>query len=67
MTTRYSALTVILDRDIREDDAEPLMAAIRMLKGVIRVEGYVADLDERIAECRIKSELRQQIYELLHD
>ena len=29
MTDRYNALTVILEKDIRSDDAESLIAAIR--------------------------------------
>jgi hypothetical protein len=34
MTDRYNSLTVVLDRDIREDDAEHILNAIRMIKGV---------------------------------
>ena len=46
MTDRYSSLTVVLERDIRDDDAEPLIAAIRQLRGVLRVVPKVADAGE---------------------
>lgn len=39
MTDRYSAFIVMLDRDIREDDAEEgILTALRMLKGVVSVQ-----------------------------
>ena len=37
MTDRYDAFTVVLERNIRTDDAEPVLAAIRQLRGVLDV------------------------------
>lgn len=37
MTDRHVAYTVILDQEIREDDAEAIVTALKMVKGVIRV------------------------------
>lgn len=37
MSDRYFALTVVLEQDIRDDDAEPLIAAIRQMRGVADV------------------------------
>jgi hypothetical protein len=34
MTDKYNTLTVVLENDIRDDEAEPILAAIRQLKGV---------------------------------
>ena len=34
MTDRFKGLTVVLDRDIREDDAEYIIKTISMIKGV---------------------------------
>jgi len=66
MTDRYHALTVVLDRDIREDDAEPILAAIQMIKGVQSVTPHVADLGEHVARERIRIEIGQKIWNILY-
>jgi len=66
MTDRFNALTVILEKDVREDDAEPLILAIRLLKGVLAVEGHVASLDEKIAESRVRRELEMAMWKVLY-
>ena len=66
MTDRYNALTVVLSEDIREDDAEPLMAAIRMMKGVQSVKGHIATIDSHIAEQRARLELSEKLWDVLH-
>ena len=38
MTDRIHALTVVLDEDMRIDDAEPLVQAIRMMRHVADVQ-----------------------------
>lgn len=53
MTTRLKALTVILDSDIREDDAESLIAAIRQLRGVGTVESVEASSTDYYARQRV--------------
>lgn len=65
MTNRYFALTVLLGEDIREDDAEPIVDAIRMIKGVWKVEPHVKDLNNWAAEERAKGELKQKLWEVL--
>lgn len=65
MTDRYYALTVVLDRDIRSDDAESLIAAIRLLRGVLSVEPLVSTPDTWMAEERAKSELKRKIFDAL--
>jgi hypothetical protein len=67
MTDRYNALTVVLDRDIREDDAELLVNAIRMLRGVLSVNPNVSDLQDHVATMRVKCELTQKLYDVLKD
>lgn len=66
MTDRYNTLTVALDRDIREDDAEHLIAAIKMLKGVLAVEGNLADHDAWLAEHRIRRDLSDKLWAVLY-
>ena len=43
MTDRITAYLVTLDEPIREDDAEPTLAAIRQIKGVASVKPVVSD------------------------
>lgn len=38
MTERHSGYVVALDHDIRDDDAEAVINAIRMIKGVLSIE-----------------------------
>lgn len=56
MTDRIRSLTVALDRDIREDDVEPLVAAIRMLRGVTAVTRHVVTPNDWATEERIRRE-----------
>jgi len=65
MTDRYNALVVVLDHDIRDDDAEALLNAIRMLKGVLSVKGNVSDIGDLIAQDRASHELRKQLRDIL--
>lgn len=65
MTDRYNSVLVVFDRDIRTDDAESLLNAIRMIKGVIDVKPNVANISDCIAETRVKDELLSKIYEVL--
>lgn len=66
MTDRLNALTVVLDRDIRVDDAEPLIAAIRQLRGVLSVELHVSDLEDSIAQTRVRRELGEKLIAIVY-
>jgi len=66
MTARYNALTVVLEKDIRDDDAEPLMNAIRMLRGVADVSGNVASIESYTAEVRARSELVKKLFDVVY-
>ena len=65
MTDRYNTLTVVLEHEIREDDAEHLLNAIRMLKGVLSVSGNVSDMTDYMVKETAKFELKQKLFELL--
>ncbi len=66
MTDRYHALTVTLERDIREDDAEHLINAIKMMRGVLDVSGEVSSIETHMAEERARHELGQKILDVLY-
>lgn len=62
MTNRYNALIVTLDTDIREDDAQDLIAAIKMLRGVLEVNGKVKNMDDTITENRAFERMRERLF-----
>lgn len=66
MTDRVSGFTVVLDHDIRDDDIEPVLNAIRMVKGVIAVEAIVADsFAEHVATARRDRMWETGLYRLI--
>ena len=66
MTDRFNALTVVMERDMREDDAEAILSAIRQLRGVLSVSGHVADITAHLAEERARHELREKLMAVLY-
>ncbi len=66
MTARYNALTVVLEQDIRDDDAERLLDAIRMLRGVAGVSGNVASIESHVAEMRARMELGRKLMDIVY-
>lgn len=65
MTDRYNAFIVILERDIRDDDAQPVLNALRQIKGVLRVKPHIAGFEESIAYERVRQELIEKLWEVL--
>lgn len=65
MTDRINFLTVVLEKDIRVDDCQPLIAAIQMMKGVLNVNANVVNNMDWLSESRAKHELTRKIYEAL--
>lgn len=65
MTDRIKGLTVVLERDIRDDDCEPLIDAIKMLRGVLRVVPLVDNANDFINRERIRRELQEKLFNAL--
>lgn len=66
MTDRIHSLTVVLERDIREDDIEPLILSIKMLRHVLDVKEHVADAVSHMAEERARHELGEKILAVIY-
>ncbi len=66
MTDRFHSITVVLDQDVRSDDAEGLIAAICNLRGVLSAAGNVADLDSHMAEQRAKHDLGAKLFKVIY-
>jgi len=56
VTDRFHSLVVVLEKDMRDDDAQPLMDCITQLRGVLSVSGVVADHDSHMAQERARLE-----------
>lgn len=67
MSDHYYAYTVVLERDVRDDDAEHITHALKMIKGVASVKPHVADTALMAATMRAKSSFRDKLYELVKD
>lgn len=65
MTDRHAGYIVTLADNLRDDDAEPILNALRMISGVLSVEPIVADVDLHIAQSRADAAWQQRILRLL--
>lgn len=66
MTDRYNALIVVLEENIRSDDAENLLTAIRQLRGVLSVSGNVASPNDYVAKELARSTLGKKIIDVIY-
>lgn len=67
MTDCYNCLIVVLEEDMCDDDAAQLMAAIKMLRGVLSVNGHVTDSSSYVADQRANQRWREKLFDLLRD
>lgn len=66
MTTCIKGFWVALERDIREDDAEPLINAVKCLRGVQAVTVTEAGHEDWMARERVRLELSEKLWAALH-
>ena len=67
MSDRYNSLIVILEKDLKDEDAEPLMEAIKQFRGVLSVRPNVSDINSLMAEKRVRQELGEKLWRVLHE
>jgi len=67
MTDRINGVFVTLETDIRIDDAEYLLNAIRMIRGVIDVTPNVSHPESHMAKVTAKMELEKKILKVLRE
>lgn len=66
MTDRIATLTVVLDREYRDDDVQHIVDAIQMTKGVLKVElGEVVDANHYMNKATIMRAVRRRLLEAL--
>ena len=67
MSVRTVVLTVVLDRVYRVDDAQYVMDAIKMIRGVAAVETNVANIETYAAYARARLDIEQRLWAALKD
>jgi len=65
MTDRLKGFVVTLDNDYRTDDAEPIVNALKQIKGVLSVRPLVTDLNDHLARELVRQQLIQKLWEAL--
>ena len=60
MTDRVKGFTVTLVKDIRIDDVEVIMQAIRMIRGIADVEPSISNSEDYMNRQMVKHELREK-------
>lgn len=65
MTDRLKGVTVTFTQDIRDDDAQQILKAIEMIRGVAHVEPSLVTPEDHMNRQVIKSEWRNKIYEFI--
>jgi len=67
MTERVKGLWVAFEKDIREDDVQPLIAAIRQFRGVADVTTNIASHEDWLNRTQIQLEIRRKLFDALLD
>jgi len=65
MTDRINTITIVLERDVRDDDIEPLVQALQMIRGVAAVKPNVAHVSDFMAEERAKRDMGHRILDAI--
>lgn len=65
MTARIRSLTVALDEDIRTDDIECLVNAIKMMRNVLSVTTNEVNPNDWVTEKRVKLETARKLTNLI--
>lgn len=67
MTTRWKGFTVALECDIREDDGEFILNAIRAIRGVADVQPIETTSQDWIDRRQLRHETHIKLYEAIRD
>jgi hypothetical protein len=67
MTDRLKGCTVTFEHEIRDDDAEPILEAIRQLRGVADVTPAIMTADDYFVIRRVRRELQDKLLAVLSD
>lgn len=67
MTDRVNTLHLVLERDVRVDDLQPLIEALKQMRGVLDVEPNVVDPQDWAAYARARADLERKVWDALKE
>jgi len=66
MTDRHAGYIVVLEEPIREDDAQGIIDAIQLIKGVLEVKPIENNYEIQMATLQARSELASKMWKVLY-
>jgi len=66
MSDRVNGFTVVLSKDYKDDDAELIGNAIRLIRGVCKVTPNIVTESDYFAEQRVKEELLEKLINIFN-
>jgi len=66
MTDRLNGVTITFEKDIRDDDAEAILDAMKMIRGVAHVEPNIVTIDDWMSRRQVKSDIRDKLYDFIN-
>lgn len=67
MTDRVHSFQVVLETNVREDDIDGIVGALKHVKGVLNVVPVKSTYDSVMAEERVRVEYKKKILDLLRE
>ena len=67
MTDRLKGFTITLEKDVRDDDADGIINALKMVKGVASVKPLTKNPVDDMARTRVFGEMREIQREIVRD
>jgi len=67
MTDRLKGLTVTFEKDMRDDDAEGLIDAIKRLRGVADVIPHIVNSDDYMNRTQVRYDMQAKLYKCLQN
>ena len=67
MSDRIVALTVVLERDMKDEECHSIIKAIEMVRGVVKVSTEKADSTYYSARMTVKHEMMQKVFNLFKE
>jgi len=65
MTARTATIIVALDKEYRDDDIEPLLQAISLMKGVLQAKILETQHSTNLAAYGYKQQIKKECYDLM--
>ncbi len=65
MTDRIKGVLITFENDIRDDQAQPIIEALKMIKGVSIVKPYITGIEDYMSYEKGYLDARKQMFDLL--